>query len=351
MDTVSTQNTNPFAPAHDSRKVVWGLTLLLVIVGALLVYKGTAALAVIAKVQNTGAFQPRTNVVPLPGNAAQVNVLARSMNYFVVIWPALLFGILISGAVRVLDPPRWLGQALGQGRIRPHLVAGLAGAPLMLCSCCAAPVFSGMYERSSRLGPSLAVMLAAPSLNPFALILTFMLFDHRIAVTRLAVAGVAVFLTGILIDRLFTVRPIDCPTSDEESARPVLTRFLRSCLQVAVRTVPLIAIGVVVSMVMALWLPVGTLASTNGQIVAIVVVALIAVPLAMPTFFEIPLALILLSAGAPAGAAVAMLIAGPSVNLPSLFTIARSTNWKVAGSVALSIFVLAVAGGLLVSLF
>ncbi len=221
----------------------------------------------------------------------------------------------------------------------------------MLCSCCAAPVFSGMYERSSRLGPSLAVMLAAPSLNPAALILTFMLFDHRIALTRLAVAAVAVFLTGILIDRLFTVRPIDCPTSDEESTRPVLTRFLRSCLHVAVRTVPLIAIGVVVSMAIALWLPVGTLASTNGQIVAIVVVALIAIPLAMPTFFEIPLALILLSAGAPMGAAVAMLITGPSVNLPSLFTIARSTNWKVAGSVALSIFVLAVAGGLLVSLF
>jgi len=104
-------------------------------------------------------------------------------------------------------------------------------------------------------------------------------------------------------------------------------------------------------MAIALWLPVGTLASTNGQIVAIVVVALIAVPLAMPTFFEIPLALILLSAGAPMGAAVAMLIAGPSVNLPSLFTIARSTNWKVASSVALSIFVLAVAGGLVVSLF
>ena len=84
---------------------------------------------------------------------------------------------------------------------------------------------------------------------------------------------------------------------------------------------------------------------------AIVAVALIAVALAMPTFFEIPLALILLAAGAPAGAAVAMLIAGPAVNLPSLFTIARSTNWKVAGSVAFTIFVLAVAAGLLVSLF
>ena len=140
------------------------MTLLLVIVGALLVYKGTAALAVIEQVRNTGAgFQPRVNVVPVPGNSAQVNVIARSMNYFVVIWPALLFGILISGAVRVLVPPRWLAQALGRGHIRSQLVAGIAGAPLMLCSCCAAPVFSSVYERSSRLGPSLAVILAAPS--------------------------------------------------------------------------------------------------------------------------------------------------------------------------------------------
>ncbi|MGH9960816.1 MAG: permease, partial [Pyrinomonadaceae bacterium] len=335
--------------ARGNRKVIYAVTLLLVIVGALLVYKGTAALAVIEKVRNTGAFQPGVNVVPVPGNSAQVNVIARSMNYFLVIWPALLFGILISGAVRVLVPPRWLAQAFGTGQARSQLVAGLAGAPLMLCSCCVAPVFSGVYERSSRLGPSLAIMIAAPSLNPAALILTFMLFDHRIAATRLAMAGVAVFLTGILVEKLFRFRPNDCQTSEEEAPQPVITTFLRSCFQVAVRTVPLIAIGVLISMAIALWLPMGVFASAEGQTVAIVAVALIAVPLAMPTFFEIPLALILLAAGAPAGAAVAMLIAGPAVNLPSLFTIARSTNWKVAGSVAFTIFVLAVAGGLAVS--
>ncbi|HUE80612.1 MAG TPA: permease [Pyrinomonadaceae bacterium] len=340
------------SPSQGNRRLIYAATLMLVIVGSLLVYKGTAALAAIVKVQYTGALQSRVDVVPTPGNAAaQVNVVARSINYFLVIWPALLFGILISGAVSVLVPPRWLGHALGSGRVRPQLVAGLAGAPLMLCSCCAAPVFSGLYERSSRLGPSLAVMLAAPSLNPAALILTFMLFDHRIALTRLAGAGAAVFLTGIFVDKLFPLKPINCSISDQESNGPLLTTFLRSCMQVAVRTVPLIAVGVLISMAIALWLPVGALASTGGQTVAIVVVALIAVPLALPTFFEIPLALILLLADAPAGAAVAMMIAGPAVNLPSLFTISRSTNWKVAGSVALMIFVLSVAAGLLVSLF
>ena len=140
MDIQLGQNTTALA-TQANRKVIYALALLLVIVGALLVYKGTAALAVIGKVQSTRAFQPRANVVPMPGNAAQVNVVARSINYFLVIWPALLFGILISGAVRVLVPPRWLGRALGSGRVRSQLVAGLAGAPLMLCSCCAALSF------------------------------------------------------------------------------------------------------------------------------------------------------------------------------------------------------------------
>jgi len=219
----------------------------------------------------------------------------------------------------------------------------------MLCSCCVAPVFSGMYERSSKLAPSLALMLAAPALNPAALILTFMLFDYRIATARLVTAACAVFFTGILIERFVKVKPIECAPFEEEDSQPLLIRFLHSCGQVAIRTLPLIVLGVLISMTVALWLPVGALASSGGKVLATIIVALIAVPLAMPTFFEIPLALLLLSAGAPAGAAMAVMIAGPAINLPSLFTIARSTNWKVAGAVALSIFVLASLAGTLIN--
>jgi uncharacterized membrane protein YraQ (UPF0718 family) len=351
VDHVS-RAAQPGSATVTSRRnqVFYSVTLLLIIVGALLVYKGTAALAVIDKVQTAGAFQARPDVVPIPGDPTQVNVAVRSINYFAIIWPALLFGILISAAVRVLDPPRWLGRVLGYGPIRSYLVGGLTGVPLMLCSCCVAPVFSGVYERSSRLGPSVALMLAAPSLNPAALILTFMLFDQRIALMRLAVASVAVFFTGILVEQIFSVRRIGFQEQSEAPKGPVLTTFLRECVRMTLRTVPLIVVGVFLSMALALWLPLGALSSQGGQVLAIVTVALIATPLAMPTFFEIPLALIMLSAGAPAGAAVAMLIAGPAINLPSLFTIARSTNRRVAAAVALAIFTLAVAGGLLVSL-
>ena len=324
----------------------------LVIVGALIAYKSSAALSVIGKVSVTGVFIPRGNVIPHVG-ASDPGVLTRTLNYFLVIWPALVFGILISGAVSTFVSPQWLSRLLGARSLRSQVISGLAGAPLMLCSCCVAPIFTGVYERSARLGPSIGLMLAAPALNPAALILTFILFDYKIGVTRAAASLVAVLFTGMIADRLFGRTEVHCDVDDwQTEGRPAdFIHFLRACTRVSVRLVPVIVIGVLASMIIAQMIPVRTFDSTAARFLAILVIAALAVPLALPTFFEIPLALILLSSGAPMGAAVALLIAGPSVNLPSLLTIMRSTNWRVAGMLAVSIWTLAVVSGIIVSFF
>src|SRR5262249_53746428 len=118
---------------------VYAATLLLVIAGGLFVYKGSAALAVMKKVHDTRTFQPRTNVIPLPGSAVQLGLFARSVNYLSVIWLALLSGILIGGGVRVLDPRSWLPKSFERGGVRSKWPPELAGARLRLSSCCVAP--------------------------------------------------------------------------------------------------------------------------------------------------------------------------------------------------------------------
>ena len=334
------------------RRIFYFVMPMLLIVGALIAYKSSAALGVIGKVSATGVFTPRGNVIPRVG-ASDAGVLTRTLNYFLVIWPALVFGILISAAVSTFVSPQWLSRLLSRRSLRSQAIAGLAGAPLMLCSCCVAPIFTGVYERSARLGPSIGLMLAAPALNPAALILTFMLFDYKIGVTRAAASVAAVLFTGMIADRIFGRTEVHCDVDDwQTEGRPAdFLHFLRACARVSVRLVPVIVIGVLVSMIIAQIIPVRTFDSTAARFLAIAVVAAVAVPLALPTFFEIPLALILLGSGAPAGAAVALLIAGPSVNLPSLLTIMRSTNWKVAAMVAASIWTLAVASGTIASFF
>ena len=220
----------------------------------------------------------------------------------------------------------------------------------MLCSCCVAPIFTSMYQRSARLGPSLALMLAAPALNPAALILTFMLFDYKIATMRGAASLVAVLFIGMIADKVIGEVRVPSEVDDispKVSVRSQLLRFVRSCVQIALRLIPMIVIGVLISMIIAQWLPVGVLTSPHARLLAVIVVATFAVPLALPTFFEIPLAIVLLALGAPVGGALALLIAGPSVNLPSLLTIMRSTNWKIAATVAASIWAIAVVSGLI----
>jgi uncharacterized protein len=350
MNAQQIDNGESEASLTAVQRIFYFVLPVLVIVGALIAYKSSAALGVIGKVSDSGVFTPRGNVIPWVG-VSEAGVVTRTLNYFLVIWPALLFGILISGAVSTFVSPQWLSRLLGRRSLRSQAIAGLVGAPLMLCSCCVAPIFTGVYERSARLGPSIGLMLAAPALNPAALILTFMLFDYKVGTVRLAASIAAVLFTGMIADRLLGETSVHCKTDQwqAEARLADFVHFFRACARVTVRLVPIIVIGVVASMILAQMIPVRTFDSTAARILAIVVVAAFAVPLALPTFFEIPLALILLASGAPAGAAVALLIAGPSINLPSLLAIMRSTNWKVAGVVAASIWTLAVGAGILVS--
>lgn len=330
-----------------------GLLVLLAIVAALITYKTSSALSAIDHASSAGTLALRAGVVPLVA-PTELSVIARSLNYLTVIWPALVFGVLISAGVRAFVPPTAFSGFFGNTPFRAQLVAGASGSPLMLCSCCVAPLFSTVYERSARLGPSLALMVAAPALNPAAVILTFMLFSLPIAGARVVMSVVAVFVGTALVARIggsqFVTVNVPSPAlASREAADPLLVRFVRSFSHVAVRTVPVLIIGVFAGMAISGYLPAVTFTSWPARTLVIAVIAAIAVPIALPTFFEIPLAAALLGAGAPAGAAAALLFAGPAVNLPSLLTVARSAGWVIAAALAVMIWIVAVGGALLVS--
>jgi uncharacterized membrane protein YraQ (UPF0718 family) len=316
----------------------------LLFVAALIAYKWNAAGIAIQKVRSTGVMLARPEVVAFGGYTAQ-DAFERTLNYFLVIWPALVFGILISAAVRAFVPSDWFARRLSGGKMSTQVLSGMAGAPLMLCSCCVVSVFSSVYERSSRLGPSIAIMLGSPALNPAALILTFLLFSPDIAIARLLMAAPAVFWSGLMIEELFP----NCSAAFALQKEYTPLNFSRALMDVVIRTIPLLILGVIASMLLIEYLPSDLLASHSFRSLAVIATASIAVPIALPTFFEIPLALGLIAAGAPAGAAAALLFAGPVINLPSLFALAKLTNWKIAASLAGLIWVLAVVGGLVLN--
>ena len=184
-----------------------------------------------------------------------------------------------------------------------------------------------------------------------ALLLTFLLFPARIGWARLGGAVAVAMLLPPILERVSGLPRATAPrVGDLLERRTRLTvreaawSFVQALGDVALRTIPFIVVGVVLSSLVIPW---SVRLSTGGPFVVALVAAL-AVVVALPTLFELPLALFLVSAGSP-GAAAAMLVAGPIVNLPSLMILGRQTRPRVAAGLAAGVWLIAVLAGLSVS--
>lgn len=340
----------PPLPRNQSERPVQailaaGAALLFIAVAGLAVYKWGGSYRAVEAVRASGRFGLSADAITLGG------VWSTTVAYFARVWPALFFGLVIGALVRATVSPRWVSLLLGGAGVHKTIAGGFIGAPLMLCSCCVAPLFSGAVARGARLGPALALMMGSPGLNVAALVLTFLVLPPPLGVARLVGAAIAVFGVSAAVGRAFGDATVAGPRAacagDELPAswRDLAIRIARSFVYLTVVTVPLIVAGVAASSVV---LPAALEVSTGGTALGVMFVAMAAVLIALPTFFEIPLAMTLLALGAPAGAAAAFLVAGPIVNLPSLFVLARETRPRVAAAVAAGVWLVAVVTGLVV---
>src|ERR1041385_6230378 len=70
----------------------------LLLISGLIFYKTRASLPVFRSAWTNGVISSRPMVVSFGSQASTVNAFNRSINYFIVIGPALIFGILIGAA-------------------------------------------------------------------------------------------------------------------------------------------------------------------------------------------------------------------------------------------------------------
>ncbi|MGH9859642.1 MAG: permease [Candidatus Acidiferrales bacterium] len=344
---------NGIGVSPRSRRALISVLLLAALVAGLVGYKSYGGLKRIGELRASGSLRLSPEALARPSGSEVIATGAQTLAYLNIVWPALLFGVLISAGVHTMVTPQQLAAWFGQGVVKPQLSAAAAGAPLMLCSCCVAPMFPAVYRGSRRLGPSLAFTLASPSLNPVALLLSFLIFPLEIAGARLIMAIVLVVIVSALVAKVAGPVPVRAPMGGEspqsgDRFRDVLRAYVRSFGHITVRTVPWIIMGIWVSMLVANRIPLDTFASGGPKVLIVMLVAAGALLLTLPTLFEIPLALSLLAVGAPPGAALAVLVAGPAINLASLLVIARHSHWKVAVLIAAAVWSTAIAGGLLI---
>ncbi len=341
---MSTPTTTTTAPRSLPRIRPESLLVLAASLFGLAYYKWSGAATAIAGVRRTGAWTRSADALI---HAATV---PSAEFYIERIAVALVFGVLLGAGLRLCASPAIIERLTAGGSLaQRQLVAAGSGVPLMLCSCCITPVFSAADEAGAPVASSLALMLASPALNPAALVLTAMLFPARIAVARLLGALIIVLAVPLLAERIVGQRRA---ASRDVRVTPLApgtgTRFvaayLRSLWRTAIESLPIIIAGVLAS---ALLIQRGAQLGVAQRSDALVLAAALMTLVALPTYFEIPIALLAASAGAPALAAV-ILIAGPAVNLPSILTVWRRIGMKAAIVLATGVWLVALMAGLAV---
>ncbi|WFM72464.1 SO_0444 family Cu/Zn efflux transporter [Halomonas sp. CKK8] len=261
--------------------------------------------------------------------------------------PWLLLGLVMAGLIKALVSEallqRWVG---GQG-LGSIARAAVIGAPLPLCSCGAIPTALAMYRGGASRGPATAFLIGTPGIGVDSMAITYALLGPFMAVARATSAVLTAIVTGLLVGR--TV-PTDMPTSvpadvepeaedgcgsccasgcgdardmPAESAAPRLASRLADGLRYAFTDILddislWLLVGLLVAGGLIALVPPQQLAALGSGLGAMLVMAVIGIPLYMCATAATPIAAGLLLAGVSPGTVLVFLIAAPVTSLATL---------------------------------
>ena len=113
--------------------------------------------------------------------------------------PFLLIGVLLSAAVQVFLPPavveRWLSKSTGVSM----LTALAAGFCFPVCDCASVPFFKGLLQKGVPLPAAVTFLLAAPIINPAAILSTYFAFggNPQMVISRICCGILIALLVGL----------------------------------------------------------------------------------------------------------------------------------------------------------
>jgi len=293
--------------------------------------------------------------------------------------------------------------------VKPYLsytVASVSGTVLAVCSCTILPLFQGIYKKGAGIGPATAFLYSGPAINILAIVYTARLLGPELGAAR-AVAAISLSVViGAFMALIFRKEEKEKKTEvkkkraiadgDGRSGKVTLLFFASMIAILVIGTAPLelwIRLSVIILLILAVsglliyyftrdevtdwgyetWdlakkiLPillagaflVGVIAYFlppeafrpyigGNSLVSCFVAAVVGALLYMPTLLEVPIVGTSLgySQGVIGGGpALALLLAGPAISLPSMLVLYRMIGeQKTAAYIALVVMTSTIAG-------
>jgi len=292
-------------------------------------------------------------------------------------------------------------------------LASVSGTVLAVCSCTILPMFAGLFKRGSGIGPATTFLYAGPAINILAIVYTAKVLGFDLGLGRAVFAVIMAIIIGLIMAMLFRShdeetkkRMAAMPKSPEsEKTRPrwVVPLFFVFLVGILIagtaqadwmikfpiiyaltlgtavlliysferdevtewgmetwdltrKIFPILVIGTFALGMLAFFLPPETFRPFFGtnSLGSTLLASLVGVILYMPTLLEV---LVIgttfgYTSGVMAGGpALALLLSGPSVSLPSLLVISRIMGIKKTLTYAALVVIFSALGGYAYGMF
>ncbi len=294
----------------------------------------------------TSIIAGQSTLPPAPSWAA---AWGYAVAYFKAVWQAVILGLVLGSLVQVLLPQNWIHKAFGQVGLKSTVLAGVAGMPSMMCTCCAAPVVVGLRQRKSSVGAAVAYWLGNPVLNPATIIFMGFVLSWKFAVIRIVAGSIMVFGIGYVTNKISQEEtlPVDILPGEEIVGGNLLKRWWQVLWPLVRDTIPAYLVVVFLLGDVRAWLFPAINPAWANNLWALVGFALVGTLFIIPTAAEIPIVQSLFSLGLGIGPGVALLLTLPAVSLPSLIMVKRVFSTRVLVTVAVSVALAGVMAGAL----
>jgi hypothetical protein len=280
-------------------------------------------------------------------------------------------------------------------KVLSYAVASVSGTILAVCSCTVLPLFAGIHKRGAGLGPAIAFLYSGPAINVLAIVYSARLLGFDLGAARAIGAVSFSILIGLAMAFLFRHEKRlgdDLPLMEEIKTRPLwkttiyfavlvgilifgaakqwlvtglllallllllklwfkkeeLKEWMRQTWGLAWKIAPVLLVGVFVAGMLKALLPeawVRQVVGGNG-LVANFVASIFGAFMYFSTLTEVPIVKAFLDMGMGKGPALALLLAGPSLSLPSMIVISRILGLKKTGAYVGLVVVMATFTGM-----
>jgi hypothetical protein len=301
-----------------------------------------------------------------------------SLHVLTCLIPALFIAGAISVFVSQASVLKYFGPKAN--KFVAYGVGAVSGTILAVCSCTVLPLFSGIYVAGAGLGPAIAFLYSGPAINVMAIVYSARLLGWDIGLARAIGAVSFSVIIGLIMAYVFRKEEkvrgdgrFDT-LSDAEQGKPWWQELIFFAILVGIllaasskewiilavlfvalvivmwrwytlaefklwmietwrfllMIVPWLLIGVFIAGILKAMIPESAVVAVVGgnTILGNFVASVFGALMYFATLTEVPIVKAFLDMGMGKGPALALLLAGPALSLPSMLALGKIMGWK-----------------------